>query len=33
VRFPKWHVFWRGLSVDAIAPAVQHALAAESDFV
>jgi hypothetical protein len=32
VRFPKWHVFWRGLSVDAIAPAVQHALAAESDF-
>jgi bifunctional N-acetylglutamate synthase/kinase len=33
VRFPKWHVFWRGLSVDTIAPAVQHALAAEPDFV
>ncbi len=33
VRFPEWHVFWRGLPVETIAPAIQHALAAEPDFV
>jgi acetylglutamate synthase len=32
LRFPKWHIFWRGLPVETIGPAVQHALAAESDF-
>jgi len=32
VRFPEWHVFWRGLPVDAIEPAVRYALAAASDF-
>jgi NAT, N-acetyltransferase, of N-acetylglutamate synthase len=32
LRFPKWHVFWRGLSVETIEPAVRHALTAESDF-
>ena len=32
LRFPKWHVFWRGLSVETIEPAVRYALTAESDF-
>jgi hypothetical protein len=31
VRFPDWHVFWRGLPVEAIAPAIHHALAAPVD--
>jgi acetylglutamate kinase len=30
-RFPEWHVFWRGLTVEAIEPAIQHALAAPVD--
>jgi acetylglutamate kinase len=33
LRLPRWHVFWRGLPVETIDPAVRHALAAESDFV
>jgi hypothetical protein len=32
VRFPEWHVFWRGLPVDTIDPAVRYALAAPRDF-
>jgi NAT, N-acetyltransferase, of N-acetylglutamate synthase len=32
VRFPKWHVFWRGLPVETIEPAIQYALTSESDF-
>ncbi|MBC8133776.1 MAG: hypothetical protein H7X95_12400 [Deltaproteobacteria bacterium] len=32
-RFPDWHVFWRGLSVDQIEPAMRYALAAPVDFV
>jgi hypothetical protein len=32
LRLPEWHVFWRGLSVDAIEPAVRHALAEPNDF-
>ena len=32
VRFPEWHVFWRGLPVETIEPAIRYALAAESDF-
>ncbi len=32
VRFPEWHVFWRGLPVETIEPAVRFALAAPSDF-
>jgi len=31
VRFPEWHVFWRGLAVDKIAPAIESALAAPVD--
>jgi hypothetical protein len=31
-RFPEWHVFWRGLPIDTIDPAVRFALAAPSDF-
>jgi acetylglutamate kinase len=30
-RFPEWHVFWRGLPVEEIEPAIQHALAAPVD--
>ena len=30
-RFPEWHVFWRGLPVPAIQPAIEHALAAPVD--
>ena len=33
VRTPNWHVFWRGLPVETIDPAVRQALGAESDFV
>jgi hypothetical protein len=32
VRFPEWHVFWRGLAPDAIEPAIKYALALPSDF-
>jgi acetylglutamate kinase len=32
-RFPDWHVFWRGLGVETIDPAIRWALAAPSDFV
>jgi len=31
-RFPKWHVFWRGLPPQTIEPAIRFALEAESDF-
>jgi acetylglutamate synthase len=31
-RFPGWHVFWRGLGVDRIEPAIRYALAAPNDF-
>jgi hypothetical protein len=31
-RFPEWHVFWRGLPVETVEPAVRFALAAPSDF-
>ena len=31
-RTPVWHVFWRGLPLEAIEPAVRYALAAPSDF-
>jgi hypothetical protein len=32
-RFPGWHVFWRGLPVETIEPAIRAALAAPSDFI
>jgi hypothetical protein len=32
VRFPEWHVFWRGLAPGAIEPAIRYALALPSDF-
>ena len=32
VRFPEWHVFWRGLPVETIESAVRFALAAPNDF-
>ena len=31
-RFPDWHVFWRGFTVEQIEPAIRHALAAPVDF-
>jgi bifunctional N-acetylglutamate synthase/kinase len=31
-RFPGWHVFWRGLPIETIDPAVRLALAAPNDF-
>jgi len=31
-RFPQWHVFWRGLPIETIDPAVRYALACPSDF-
>ncbi len=31
-RFPEWHVFWRGLPVETIDPAIRQALASSSDF-
>jgi hypothetical protein len=31
-RFPDWSVFWRGLDVSSIAPAIDYALAQPSDF-
>lgn len=30
-RFPEWHVFWRGLAIDKLEPAIQHALSAPVD--
>jgi acetylglutamate kinase len=33
MRFADWHVFWRGLAVDQVEPAVRYALSAEVDFV
>lgn len=32
-RFPEWHVFWRGLTIDAVEPAVKWALTAPNDFL
>jgi len=32
VRFPDWHVFWRGLTVEQIEPAIRYALGAQVDF-
>jgi hypothetical protein len=32
VRFPEWHVFWRGLPIETIDPAIRFALAAPNDF-
>ncbi len=32
VRFPEWHLFWRGLPPARIEAAIQHALAAPVDF-
>jgi bifunctional N-acetylglutamate synthase/kinase len=31
-RFAEWHVFWRGLPVETIDPAIRYALSAASDF-
>jgi len=31
-RLPDWHVFWRGLGIESIEPAVRHALAVPPDF-
>jgi acetylglutamate kinase len=31
-RFADWHVFWRGLPVETIDPAIRYALSAPSDF-
>ena len=33
VRFPDWHVFWRGLSPDKIRPAIEYALSLPRAFV
>jgi len=33
VRFPEWHVFWRGLAPDKIHPAIAYALALPRAFV
>jgi hypothetical protein len=32
-RFPGWHVFWRGLPIETIDPAIRTALCAPSDFI
>ena len=32
-RFADWHVFWRGLPIETIDPAIRHALAVAGDFV
>ena len=32
VRFPEWHVFWRGLEIETIDPAIRLALTAPNDF-
>jgi hypothetical protein len=33
VRFPEWHVYWRGLTPDKIQPAIEYALALPRAFV
>jgi hypothetical protein len=33
IRFPEWHVFWRGLPPSRIEPAIRYALAAPEDFL
>jgi hypothetical protein len=33
VRFPEWHVFWRGLGPDKMKPAIEYALALPRAFV
>jgi hypothetical protein len=33
VRFPEWHVFWRGLAPEKIQPAIEYALALPRAFV
>jgi bifunctional N-acetylglutamate synthase/kinase len=33
VRFPEWHIFWRGLPPDKIQPAIEHALSLPRAFV
>ncbi|HEX7505338.1 MAG TPA: hypothetical protein VF550_01115, partial [Polyangia bacterium] len=33
VRFPEWHVFWRGLAPDKIQPAIEYALALPRAFI
>jgi len=33
VRFPEWHVFWRGLAPDKIQAAIAYALALPRAFV
>ena len=33
VRFPEWHVYWRGLAPDKIQPAIEYALALPRAFV
>ena len=30
-RFPDWHVFWRGFTVERIEPAIRYALGAPVD--
>lgn len=30
-RFPEWHVFWRGLPIEKLEPAIHHALSAPVD--
>jgi hypothetical protein len=30
-RFPEWFVFWRGLPIDRIEPAIRYALAEPTD--
>jgi hypothetical protein len=32
VRFPEWHVFWRGLAPETIEPAIRYALGLPADF-
>lgn len=32
VRLPEWHIFWRGLPIETIDPAVRYAVAAPRDF-
>ncbi len=32
LRLPDWHVFWRGLPVETVDPAIRYALAAPRDF-
>ena len=33
VRFADWHVFWRGLSIDRIDPAIRYALGEPTDLI